>query len=54
MADPEVSAELERRLRALEDPAYEDPARADLPAADIAGLGVLAIVVAVAAYLIGG
>jgi hypothetical protein len=48
-----LHAELERRLQRLEDPAYEDPAHADLPGADLLWLGVLVLVVVVAAFIWG-
>lgn len=48
-----LHAELDRRLQTLEDPAYEDPAHADLPGADLLWLGVLVLVVTIAAFVWG-
>jgi hypothetical protein len=47
-----VQAELERRLRQIEDPGYHDPAHAPLPGRDIALLLAIAVVLSVAAFLI--
>ena len=48
-----LHAELERRLQTIEDPAYEDPAHADAPAADLLWLGVVVVVVGIAAFVWG-
>jgi hypothetical protein len=48
-----LGAELERRLQTLEDPSYDDPAHADLPRADLLWLGVLVVVVVIAAFVWG-
>jgi len=47
-----VQAELERRLRQIEDPGYDDPAQAPLPGSDIALLLGLALVLSLLAFLV--
>jgi hypothetical protein len=52
--DAALEAELERRLRAIEDPAYDDPAHRELPQAELwAFLGV-AVLIALLALLLWG
>jgi hypothetical protein len=47
-----VQAELERRLRTIEDPGYDDPAHAALPGRDIALLLAMAVVLSLVAFLV--
>jgi hypothetical protein len=48
-----LGAELERRLQAIEDPAYDDPAHADVPSVDLLWLGALVVVIVIAAFVWG-
>ena len=53
MDEREFEAELERRLRVIEDPSHDDPARQDLPARDLVVLAALGAVLVVLMWVWG-